>query len=290
MGDIFIAEGNNELNIRLKPIPLDLTDFVIEPAEVRVGEPVHISFKVTNMTKARSGIDAYCTVDKTELEPQSTGWLYLGESAVLAWNFTPTEAKTYDVVVDVREMEIPMPPRVRAFVGMFTALPTGDATPVGISIPSTIVAGSEFWASHTVYLPYIPNCRYRISLALVGTGLTWGKEVTAAEARFVDHNWMLPEYFPLAHPISGDGQFTFTGRPQADYDRETDTHGPVYQIPAKATYWKDHILEYPLPKGVYNVLSWGKFYIIKAADENHTEYEDYWWLWKELRMGEVEIV
>lgn len=266
-------------------------DFVIEPTEVRVGEPIHISFNVTNTTEARSGLDCYCKVNKMELEPQSTGWLYLGDGARIVWEFIPSEAKSYSVVIDVRELGIPVKPRVQVFEGMFTALPTvGEPEPLTISIPSTIVGGEGVLTSHTIYLPYILNCRYSIFLALVGTGLNWRIELVVAEARYVDERWMLPEYFPRAYVINADGEFTFTGIPQADYDRETDTHGPVYQIPAKTTYWKDHLLELPLPKGIYKVVSLGHLRLIEYADKDHASYYDERRLWTDMVMGEVEIV
>lgn len=287
MTDIFISEGNTELNIPLKPIPILLTDFRIEPTEVKVGTPVHISVTATNVDEAFLRGRIYCTVDKTQLE---VGHVELtpGQSQPLLWEFTPGEAKTY--FVEIAASRWPYISRATAFEGFFVALPTGDPSPISINIAPTIATGSEFWAGHTVFLPYLPNCKYFLSLALIGTGTAWGKEVTAAEAWYVDQNWMLPEYFPLAYPISSDGQYTFRGIPDAEYDRITDTHGPVFQVPAKATYWRDHLLEDPLPKGVYNVMSWCKFYLIESADKDHTSYYDYWWLWRELYMGEVEIV
>jgi len=280
MADIFIPEGNTELNISLKPIPILLTDFRIEPTEVRVGQTVRISVTATNVDEPLLSGRIYCTVDKTQLETEPVE-LTPGQSQPLTWEVTPSEAKTYSVKIAASRW--PYTTRATAFEGLFVALPTGDATPISISIPSTIVTGSEFWASHTIYLPYIPNCKYFLSLALVN----WNKEITAAEAWYVDHNWMLPEYFPRAYPISSDGQYTFKGIPDADYDRPTDTHGPVYQVPAKAVYtdW----FTYPLPKGIYQVKSWCKFYLIESAGRDYTHYYDYWWLWRELYMGEVQI-
>ena len=164
------------------------------------------------------------------------------------------------------DMEMPTAPPIKV-----------EAYPISIDIPSQIATGKEFWASQTVFLPFKDNCRYFLSLALVKGSI----ECTAAEAWYVDEKWMQPGFFPRAYPISIDGKYTFRGIPKHN--------GAVYQIPAKATYsdW----FTYPLPKGIYQVKSWCKFYIIKSADANHTEYEDYWWIddWRGKVMGEVEV-
>lgn len=275
----------------LGALSFTVTNFVIQPSVVSVGQPVSISATVINDSSLRVGVHLYCRIDRTDLEVKATGWLDPGESKTLGWEFTSYDPKTYSVRIQAGEW--PYTSRTTVFEGSFTVLPAGDILPVGISIPPVIAPGAEFWAQHTVKLVYTWDCYYFISLALVGTGANWNIETTAAEAWYVDHRWMLPkeekgEFFPRAYPLFQSGEYTFRGIPKADYDWVTGTHGPVYQTPAKATYRKNSF-EYPLPEGIYEVKSYCSLKLIEYADKDHASYYSDVWVWKDLGVGQVEI-
>lgn len=89
------------LATRVKAIPptdIVLSDLIIEPTEVYIGEPVSISVIATNIGEVTGSYEITCEVNSDIRKKTVT--LSPGESKVVAFSFTPTIAKSYTVSID----------------------------------------------------------------------------------------------------------------------------------------------------------------------------------------------
>ncbi len=156
--------------------------------------------------------------------------------------------------------------------------------PVSVDIPAMIASGGEAWAGFTMFLPYKGDCDYEVYLYVKEPNvwnLAFG-EVVDAKWYVKKDNW----YMGGAQSISTDGVFSFEGL--VGYDKATGTY---IQVPAMAIYDASRFKrDIPVPPGRYKVYMRCNLKFVAYATNTATKYSSGGLIWKDVEVGEIEVV